>query len=335
MNNPAPGVLPGTQTWNSLGAYWFDVGAYTVKLTDNANGRVIADAINVSYLRQSIRAEFGVDVRSGTAPLMVQFSNSSYASRGTSACTWQWDFGDGTSSTERNPVHVYSAAGVYAVSLTVVDDLGDSDTEVKEALIEVDNLAQLTAQFTSSNRTSSTVNFTDQSSGEITGWEWDFGDGAISSQQNPSHRYNLPGEYAVTLTVYGPGGTEDTEVEERFVYRSVSSIRVDNTMRYKPHFGQMRYGASVILDASRDTIREEDLKYSRLFYSSCVSGKYYLGKLHRGPTFFTTDYTAGENPIPGYLRRYLLGWSDEDLKEWVVNTNAIYDFYNFDLPPPP
>jgi hypothetical protein len=51
------------------------------------------------------------------------------------------------------------------------------------------------------------VAFTDRSRGEITGRQWDFGDGAVSTERNPVHRYEQPGEYDVTLTVKGPSGT--------------------------------------------------------------------------------------------------------------------------------
>jgi PKD repeat protein len=54
-----------------------------------------------------------------------------------------------------------------------------------------------------------TVNFTDQSTGSITSWSWTFGDGGTSPAQNPSHQYTNAGTYTVTLTVTGPGGSDD------------------------------------------------------------------------------------------------------------------------------
>ena len=61
-----------------------------------------------------------------------------------------------------------------------------------------------------------TVNFTDQSAGDITSWSWDFGDGATSTEQNPTHTYIEPGTYTVSLTVTGPGGS-DTETKDDFI----------------------------------------------------------------------------------------------------------------------
>jgi PKD repeat protein len=60
------------------------------------------------------------------------------------------------------------------------------------------------------------VNFTDESTGEITDWSWDFGDGGTSTAQNPSHTYNSGGTYTVELTVTGPGGS-DTETRTDYI----------------------------------------------------------------------------------------------------------------------
>ena len=58
------------------------------------------------------------------------------------------------------------------------------------------------------------VQFTDTSRGAVTSWEWDFGDGDTSAEQNPSHRYTIAGKHSVKLTVAGPGGTDSSELVE-------------------------------------------------------------------------------------------------------------------------
>ena len=62
-----------------------------------------------------------------------------------------------------------------------------------------------------------TVQFTDQSTGEITSWSWDFGDGHTSTLQNPSNYYTNDGLYTVTLAATGPGGT-DVETKNSYIY---------------------------------------------------------------------------------------------------------------------
>ena len=61
-----------------------------------------------------------------------------------------------------------------------------------------------------------TVSFTDQSTGSITSWEWDFGDGSASNIQNPSHTYTAIGTYTVSLTVAGPEGS-DTNTKADYI----------------------------------------------------------------------------------------------------------------------
>jgi PKD repeat protein len=57
-----------------------------------------------------------------------------------------------------------------------------------------------------------TVQFTDESTGSITSWSWDFGDGGTSTEQNASHIYYSPGVFTVSLTVTGPGGSDIEEI---------------------------------------------------------------------------------------------------------------------------
>ena len=68
-------------------------------------------------------ASFSTDVSGESAPVIAQFSDTS---QGT-VTSWQWDFGDGVSSTEQNPTHEYTKAGSYAVQLKV-SGLGGNDT---------------------------------------------------------------------------------------------------------------------------------------------------------------------------------------------------------------
>jgi len=159
-------------------------------------------------------ADFSASPTSGCAPLTVDFTDGSTGE----IEAWDWDFGDGTShSSEQNPSHIYNSAGDYTVSLTVTGP-GGSDTETKTNYIHVDEAP--TAAFVgdpSSGCAPLTVDFTDQSTGTVTTWDWDFGDGsAHSTGQNPTHKYTDPGNYTVTLTVSGPCGS-DTEQKTDYI----------------------------------------------------------------------------------------------------------------------
>jgi len=116
---------------------------------------------------------------------------------------WSWDFGDGASSTKRNPTHIYDQAGNYKVTLTVSNDRGQ--TSQSHTVIVA---APPTADFTTSQAGGNLrIVFTDTSTGPPTEWSWNFGDGSTSARQNPRHVYDDGGDYQVTLTVTNAAGS--------------------------------------------------------------------------------------------------------------------------------
>ncbi|WP_281085414.1 PKD domain-containing protein, partial [Methanosarcina acetivorans] len=167
-------------------------------------------------------AGFSASPTSGTAPLMVQFTDNSTGS----PTEWSWDFGDGATSNESSPMHTYSAAGNYTVNLTVENSAG-TDFEVKTDYITVlepstpEPVAAFTADVTNGD-VPLTVNFTDQSTGSPASWLWDFGDGATSTEQNPVHTYASAGSYTVNLTVENGAGT-DFELKSDYIEVSKAS----------------------------------------------------------------------------------------------------------------
>ncbi len=148
-------------------------------------------------------ADFGATPSSGRIPLEVTFADLSAGN----VTSWLWDFGDGGTSTARNPVHSYRKAGNYTVSLTAAG-AGGSNTAVKTAYIAAH--AAPRSIFRAApvrGRSPLEVRFSDRSAGTITGWSWEFGDSYGSSERNPTHTYTSRGTYVVRLTVTGPAGT--------------------------------------------------------------------------------------------------------------------------------
>lgn len=144
----------------------------------------------------SIRAGFNTDKISGSIPLTVSFSDTSAGSPD----SWSWDFGDGTHSTERNPVHTFKTEGSFTVTLGV-DKNGQ--TSSKSLVISASSLplnANFVADQTSGNAPL-TVTFTDTSTGAPTTWIWQFGNGQVSYDRNPEITYQGQGAYTVQLTV--------------------------------------------------------------------------------------------------------------------------------------
>jgi parallel beta-helix repeat protein/predicted outer membrane repeat protein len=131
---------------------------------------------------------------------------------------WSWDFGDGETSTEQKPSHVYNTEGTYTVTLAVAGPTGE-DTETKFDYIVLPPPAP-TATFIGNPMTGAeplTVQFTYQSSDSITDWFWDFGDGASSNSQRPCHTFTDAGDFTVSLTVTGDGG-HNTKVKVGYIH---------------------------------------------------------------------------------------------------------------------
>lgn len=119
-----------------------------------------------------------------------------------SPAEWYWDFGDGFTSTESDPVHTFSDNGVYNVCLTVTNGAG-SDTHCEN--VTIDSYVAPTAYWIYSG--DPTVTFTDLSIGSPTSWSWDFDDGFTSAIASPVHTYAVNGTYHVCLTVSNGAGT--------------------------------------------------------------------------------------------------------------------------------
>ncbi len=112
--------------------------------------------------------------------------------------TYLWTFGDGTSSTLKNPVHVYFQPKDYMVKLTVTNGCGSFS--YSEAVTITPKLRLCDAQF--DYWVDGPAGFIDKSSGNPTSWTWDFGDGTVSTVQSPTHSYTRDGVYTVSLTVF-------------------------------------------------------------------------------------------------------------------------------------
>lgn len=201
-------TIPGMRTDETIEFFINDTAA-TADPAQTWSGDKDVHQVNLTASGSTApTAAFSGTPTSGTAPLAVQFTDASSGE----ITSWQWDFGDGTSgSTQADPSHIYTSAGVYTVELTVSGP-GGSDTLTKTDYITVNSgTGDVTANFSGTPTSGApplVVNFTDQSVGSISLRVWDFGDGGFSTAQNPSHTYTTAGVYTVTLAVSGAAGSD-------------------------------------------------------------------------------------------------------------------------------
>jgi len=156
-------------------------------------------------------AEFIGNPLWGVPPATINFTDCS--SGGPTA--WSWNFGDGSTSTAKNPSHTYNSNGSYNVSLTAYNSAGNNN-KTKNGYITI---KPLDANFSASpvgGGVPLAVTFTDSSSNSPTAWSWTFGDGGTSTAQNPSHTYNTAGYYTVSLIATNANGS-DTETKNNYI----------------------------------------------------------------------------------------------------------------------
>lgn len=183
-------------------------GSYTVVLTatDALSGCPASESMQVVVNATPVAA-FTADPDNGCIALEVQFQNNS-----TNAQFHQWDLGDGNTSGAFAPVHTYTDAGTYVVTLVAENLNGCTDT----LSIPVVAHPLPTSAFSLSQEESCYVPVTIQTSNTTTGavsYTWSFGEGTTSILNQPSITYDAVGTYVIGLTATNQYGCEDQHFE--------------------------------------------------------------------------------------------------------------------------
>jgi len=213
---------PNNSSGIPIASYKWDLGNGSVTTTKNATtsyidtGKYIAKLIIKTLegcsdsITQEIKINQSPDVFFSTEILAqvdsVKFTNLS--SNVGNSPTYEWNFGDQKTSTEKNPSHHYNVGGEYGINLKVRTEQGCMSSYFFSIV-----LSKPTANFTYSSNAcvDASMNFISTSvfaDGTITNWAWDFGDNTTSNEQNPSHIFTKPGTYEVTLKVTSNQGSK-------------------------------------------------------------------------------------------------------------------------------
>ncbi len=138
----------------------------------------------------------------------ISFSSAGSSDPDGDQLSYLWDFGDGSTATQRNPNHTYSSGGIFTVTLTVTDPGGLSDAGTTTATVNRPPVANPNGPYTAN--LGQPIAFSSAGSSDPDGdtltYRWDFGDGSTSTAANPTKTYATGGVFVVLLQVMDPGG---------------------------------------------------------------------------------------------------------------------------------
>jgi gliding motility-associated-like protein len=198
----ASGLGNTSETYNQAGTYSIkltvvdDYGCYDTLIKPNA------------VLITNPKASFNATDTLKCANNNIQFNSTSAGVN----LNYVWSFGNGLTSALQNPQHAYATVGLYSVQLNVSDIFGCADSLLKPLYINVSNSAAKFS-FVQGDSIGLCYPFLIEVANQSLNTQsisWNFGDGGFSNVSSPSHFYNLPGTYSLTLKAFGFGNCVDS-----------------------------------------------------------------------------------------------------------------------------
>ena len=157
-----------------------------------------------------------LSVNTGCGSLVVEFQDLSTGAPN----SWLWDFGNGNSSTQKNPTVIYANPGVYDVKLITSNSFAN-DSKVSNGLIKVYDspLSEISTNSITNGCMPLEVSFEDISltNNSIVNWQWNFGDGGASNMQNPIYDYINDGNFSVSLIVTDTNGCQSLSTQHNII----------------------------------------------------------------------------------------------------------------------
>ena len=165
---------------------------------------------------------------------------------------WEWNFGDGSLSSDQNPVHLIESFGIYDVKLTSTSKIGCKRSITKSNELVLLEPKPVIVADRSNTCINTIVSFEESSFANITEYDWDFGDGAVSNESSPEHSYANIGSYDISLTIKDNHGcigsasyTDFISVQDFPVANFNSDQTVSNCYPFKVDFNDLSSGESL------------------------------------------------------------------------------------------
>ncbi len=214
---PNGGIIGPNQVYY---VYTYDCNNDTiVQVVQNNQGTTTSAIVNFTICQPATcNAGFVIQVSGmhvSFTPVTMNITNTVYS----------WSFGDGTSSTQMNPTHIYTSPGTYTVCLYVTIPGVCSDSLCQTIVVGNNTGCNVSFTYSTANTLPNQVQFNGTSNpvSILSQWYWDFGDGTtLNGQQNPLHQYSSPGTYIVCASLAMNGALQCTYCDTIIVGNNIN-----------------------------------------------------------------------------------------------------------------
>jgi gliding motility-associated-like protein len=173
---------------------------------------------------------FKLNNKQGCAPFKIKLDNYTELAQ-----SFEWTFGDGSKSKDKNPVHTYRYPGVYTISLKA-SGLGGVAYSVIDSIVVHEGVDNKVAYSFNSKLTEDEPFVISVKSSQNADYEWNFGDGTYSTQPNPTHAYSKEGHYSISLITLTENNCYDSvKVADAVVLKSNKKIVFPNAFCPNPN----------------------------------------------------------------------------------------------------
>jgi len=225
--------------------------------------------------------------------------------------TYTWDFGDGTTSHDMNPMHIYNIPGTYPIRLIVSNEIGSDTAYLNMPDLELSSIPVNAGfsylHYNNNNYAPNKIIFSNTSTG-ANQFYWHFGDGGQDNDDDPEHVFNNSGNYTVTLTGTCTDGTQDISTRQVFVNPAPTKVSIDSLNLMLPS------GSGV---------------YVKIYH-----GSYYVGRTVIKSGSFPIKYRWPADFIDGHIFEMVQFTNNEIFKFHIMKDNGNepeYKLYEIDL----
>lgn len=300
-----------------------------------SNNRVTLWKIPDTLQKATLTADFTMSKDSIPIFDSIAFTNKTFPmKRGT---YFGWNFGDGSKTTsEIYPIHKFTQAGIFSVTLSVWDTLGGTSTVTKNVVV---NFPSPKAGFTTPKDTvyvGNFVNFTNTTAPIRSGttFTWQFSDGITSTELNQQHQFFQTGSFTVKLTVQDTLGRKDSIVKTVIVINQI----IPNGAAWINHFHYKQINSLAFSSNGLSIISGSDDSYSRVW--DITDGKQLYSKKIGQPVYsvaFTKDSKSGivgsysiANNSPVYVYKSIANYANY-MFDWRFTSDSLNLRVNWDI----